>query len=92
MLQPKRPGEILRAALGLHQQRLLTLIAIAAVLVVPGGILNWQQSCSNGACQITVFDGEVAPFEGYVAFSLTAARALAILLEHEQPKRGGGFA
>lgn len=59
MLQPKRPGEILRAALGLHQQRLLTLIAIAAVLVVPGGILNWQQSCSNGACRITVFDGEV---------------------------------
>jgi hypothetical protein len=31
-------------------------------------------------------------FEGYVAFSLTAATALAILLEHEQPKRGGGFA
>jgi hypothetical protein len=59
MLQPKRPGEILRAALRLHQRRLLTLIAIAAVLVVPGGILNWQQSCSNGACRITVFDGEV---------------------------------
>jgi hypothetical protein len=59
MLQPKRPGEILQAALELHQQQLLTLIAIAAVLVVPGGILNWQQSCSNGACRITVLDGEV---------------------------------
>jgi hypothetical protein len=58
-LQPKRPGEILRAALELHQQQLLTLIAIAAVLVVPGGILNWRQSCSKGACRIMVFDGEV---------------------------------
>jgi hypothetical protein len=58
-LQPKRPGEILRAAFELYQRQLLTLIAISAVLVVPGGILNWQQSCSNGACRITVFDGEV---------------------------------
>jgi hypothetical protein len=58
-LQPKRPGEILRAALELHQRQLLTLIAISAVLVVPGGILNWQQSCSNGACRITLFDGVV---------------------------------
>jgi hypothetical protein len=58
-LQPKRPGEILRAAFDLYQRRLLTLIAIAAVLVVPGGILNWQQRCSNGACRITVLDGEV---------------------------------
>jgi hypothetical protein len=58
-LQPKRPSEILRAALELHQRQLLTLIAISAVLVVPGGILNWQQSCSNGACRITLFDGVV---------------------------------
>jgi hypothetical protein len=58
-LQPKRPGEILRAAFELYQRQLLTLIAISAVLVVPGGILNWRQWCSNGACRITVFDGEV---------------------------------
>jgi hypothetical protein len=58
-LQPKRPGEILQAAFELAQRQLLTLIAISAVLVVPGGILNWQQSCSNGACRITVLDGEV---------------------------------
>jgi hypothetical protein len=37
MPQPKRPGEILQAALELHQQQLLTLIAIAAVLVAPAG-------------------------------------------------------
>jgi hypothetical protein len=58
-LQPKRPGEIMRAAFELYQRQLLTLIALSAVLVVPGGILNWQQSCSNGACQITAFNGEV---------------------------------
>jgi len=59
ILRPRRPGAILGAALELYQRQLLTLIAIAAVLVVPGGILNWRQSCSNGACRITVLDGEV---------------------------------
>jgi Membrane domain of glycerophosphoryl diester phosphodiesterase len=58
-LQPKRPGEILRAAFELYQRQLLTLMAIAAVLVVPGGILNWRQWCSHGACRITVLDGVV---------------------------------
>jgi hypothetical protein len=58
-LRPRRPGAILGAAFELYQRQLLTLIAIAAVLVVPGGILNWRQSCSNGACRITVLDGEV---------------------------------
>jgi Membrane domain of glycerophosphoryl diester phosphodiesterase len=58
-LQPKRPGEILRAALELYQRQLLTLIAVSAVLVVPGGILNWRQWCSHGACRITVLDGVV---------------------------------
>ena len=59
ILGPRRPGAILSAAFELYQRQLLTLIAIAAVLVVPGGILNWRQSCSNGACRITVLDGEV---------------------------------
>jgi Membrane domain of glycerophosphoryl diester phosphodiesterase len=58
-LQPKRPGAILGAAFELYQRHMLTPIAIAAVLVIPGGILNWRQSCSNGACRITVLDGEV---------------------------------
>jgi hypothetical protein len=58
-LRPRRPRAILGAALELYQRQLLTLIATSAVLVVPGGILNWQQSCSNGACRITVLDGEV---------------------------------
>jgi Membrane domain of glycerophosphoryl diester phosphodiesterase len=58
-LQPRRPRAILGAALDLYQRQLLTLITISAVLVVPGGILNWRQSCSNGACRITVLDGQV---------------------------------
>jgi hypothetical protein len=58
-LQPRRPGAILSAAFELYQRQLLTLIAISAVLVVPGGILNWRQSCSNGACRIMILDGEV---------------------------------
>jgi Membrane domain of glycerophosphoryl diester phosphodiesterase len=58
-LEPRRPRAILGAAFELYRRRPLTLIAISAVLVVPGGILNWQQSCSNGACRITVLDGEV---------------------------------
>jgi Membrane domain of glycerophosphoryl diester phosphodiesterase len=58
-LRPRRPGEIIRAAFELYQRHMLTLIAISAVLVVPGGILNWRQSCSNGACWITILDGEV---------------------------------
>jgi Membrane domain of glycerophosphoryl diester phosphodiesterase len=58
-LRPRRPGAILGAAVELYQRQLLMLIAIAAVLVVPGGILNWQQRCSKGACRITVLDGEV---------------------------------
>jgi hypothetical protein len=49
----------MRAAFELYQRQLLTLIAISAVLVVPGGILNWRQWCSNGACRITILDGEV---------------------------------
>jgi hypothetical protein len=36
-LQPERPGAILGAALELSQRHMLTLIAISAVLVVPGG-------------------------------------------------------
>ena len=58
-LRPRRPRALLGAALDLYQRHLLALIGVAAVLVVPGGILNWQQSCSNGACRITVLDGEV---------------------------------
>ena len=58
-LRPRRPGAILSAAFELYQRQLLRLIAISAVLVVPGGILSWRQSCSNGACRITILDGEV---------------------------------
>ena len=58
-LRPRRPGAILGAALELYQRQLVTLIAISAVLVVPGGILNWRQSCSKGACRITILDGQV---------------------------------
>ena len=72
-LRPRRPGAILGAAFELYQRQLLRLIAISAVLVVPGGILNWQQSCSNGACRITVFDGEV------VSTSLWATTAWALV-------------
>jgi Membrane domain of glycerophosphoryl diester phosphodiesterase len=80
-LQPKRPGEILRAAFELYQRQLLTLIALSAVLVVPGGILNWQQWCSNGACRITVLDGEVVStsFWATPAWALAAPIALLAL-------------
>jgi Membrane domain of glycerophosphoryl diester phosphodiesterase len=71
-LRPRRPTAILGAALDLYQRQLLTLTAISAVLVVPGGILNWQQSCSKGACRITVFDGEVVS----TSFWTTTAWAL----------------
>jgi Membrane domain of glycerophosphoryl diester phosphodiesterase len=77
-LQPRRPGAILGAAFELYQRQLLTLIAIAAVLVVPAGILNWQQRCSNGACRITVLDGEVVStsFWATTAWVLVAPIAL----------------
>ena len=80
-LRPRRPGAILGAALELYQRQLLTLIAIAAVLVVPGGILNWRQSCSNGACRITVLDGEVVStsFWATPAWALVAPIALLAL-------------
>jgi Membrane domain of glycerophosphoryl diester phosphodiesterase len=80
-LRPRRPGEILRAAFELYQRQLLTLIVISAVLVVPGEILNWQQSCSNGACRITVLDGEVVStsFWATTAWALVAPIALLAL-------------
>ena len=80
-LQPKRPGAILGAAFELYQRQLLTLIAIAAVLVVPSGILNWRQWCSNGACRITILDGEVVStsFWATPAWVLVAPIALLAL-------------
>jgi Membrane domain of glycerophosphoryl diester phosphodiesterase len=79
-LRPRRPRAILGAALDLYQRKLLTLTAISAVLVVPGGILNWQQSCSNGACRITVFDGEVVStsFWATTAWMVPAIALLAL--------------
>ena len=38
-LRPRRPGEIMRAALELYQRQLLTLIASSAVLVAPIALL-----------------------------------------------------
>jgi hypothetical protein len=80
-LRPRRPGAILGAALELYQRQLLTLIAISAVLVVPGGILNWRQWCSNGSCRITVLDGEVVltSFWATPAWALVAPIALLVL-------------
>jgi hypothetical protein len=79
-LRPRRPRAILGAALELCQRQLLTLTAISAVLVVPGGILNWQQSCSNGSCRITVFDGEVVStsFWATTAWMVPAIALLAL--------------
>jgi hypothetical protein len=80
-LWPRRPRAILGAALELHQRQLLTLIAISAVLVIPGGILNWRQSCSSGACRITVLDGEVVSTSLWTttAWALVAPIALLAL-------------
>ena len=80
-LRPRRPGAILRAALELYRRQLLRLIAISAVLVVPGGILNWRQWCSNGACRITVLDGEVVSTSLWAtpAWALVAPIALLVL-------------
>jgi hypothetical protein len=44
-----------------------------------------------GGCAVRP-PGRFAPFEGYVAFSLTAATAFAILLKHEDSERGGELA
>ena len=57
-LQPRRAGELLGAALELYARHPLTLIALAAAVLVPISVLNWQTGCSrNQGCRITVLDG-----------------------------------
>jgi hypothetical protein len=59
-LQPRRAGELLGAALELYGRHPLTLIALAAALVVPMGVLNWQADCSRiQGCRITVLEDVV---------------------------------
>jgi hypothetical protein len=59
-LPPRRAGEILRAALELYGRHPLTLVALAAAMLVPLGVLNWWADCSpNQGCRITVLDGVV---------------------------------
>jgi hypothetical protein len=59
-LPPRRAGEIMGAALELYGRRPLPLIALAATVVVPLGVLNWQTGCSRvQGCRITVMDGVV---------------------------------
>ena len=59
-LQPRRAGELLGAAFGLYARHPLTLIALAAIVVVPLSVLNWQAGCSRTqGCRITVLDGAV---------------------------------
>jgi Membrane domain of glycerophosphoryl diester phosphodiesterase len=79
-LRPRRPGAILGAAFELYQRQLLRLIAISAVLVVPGGILNWRQSCSKGACRIMVFDGEVVSTSFWATTAWVLVAPIALLM------------
>jgi hypothetical protein len=59
-LQPRRAGELLGAAFGLYARHPLTLIALAAAVLVPISVLNWQTGCSRTqGCGITVLDGVV---------------------------------
>jgi hypothetical protein len=59
-LQPRRAGELLGAALELYARHPLTLIALAAAVLVPISILNWQTGCSRTqGCRTTVLDGVV---------------------------------
>jgi hypothetical protein len=59
-LQPRRAGELLGAALELYGRHPLTLIALAAAMVVPLSVLNWRAGCSRiQGCQIMVLDGMV---------------------------------
>jgi hypothetical protein len=59
-LQPRRAGELLGAALELYGRHPLTLIALAAAMVVPMGVLNWQADCSRiQGCRITVLEDVV---------------------------------
>jgi hypothetical protein len=59
-LQPRRAGELLGAALELYGRHPLTLIALAAAMVVPLGVLNWQADCSRiQGCRIMVLDDVV---------------------------------
>jgi hypothetical protein len=72
-LRPRRAGELLGVAFELYQRHLLALAAIAAVVVVPLGVLNWQQRCRPG-CRITVLDGVAisTSFWGTIAGVLAA--------------------
>jgi hypothetical protein len=76
-LRPRRSGEILGAAFELYQRHLLALAAVAAVVVVPLNVLNWQQQCRPG-CRFTVLDGVAfsTSFWGTVAGVLTAVAVL----------------
>jgi hypothetical protein len=60
VLQPRRAGELLGAALELYGRHPLTLIALAAAMLVPLGVLNWRAGCSRiQGCQIIVLDDVV---------------------------------
>jgi hypothetical protein len=76
-LQPRRAGELLRAALDHYQRHPWTLIALIAVWVFPMGILNWQAHCGRSrSCRITVLDGVVVS----TSWSATTAWVVGILL------------
>jgi hypothetical protein len=76
-LQPRRAGELLRAALDHYQQRPWTLIALVAVWMFPMGVLNWQAHCGRSrGCRITVLDGVVVS----TSWSATTAWVVVVLL------------
>jgi hypothetical protein len=59
-LQQRRAGELLGAALELYGRHPLTLIALAAAMLVPMSVLNWQAGCSRiQGCRIMVLDDVV---------------------------------
>jgi hypothetical protein len=80
-LRPRRPGELLRAALDPYGRRPLALAAVAAVALVPAGILNWQVLCRADGCRITVLDGVVVStsLRSTVAWALAPVAVLAVL-------------
>jgi hypothetical protein len=76
-LQPRRAGEILRAAFELYQRHALALVALTVVMVTPLGILNWQHDCSRTkGCRITVLDGLVVS----TSWSTTAVTVVVLIL------------
>jgi hypothetical protein len=80
-LQPRRAGEILGAALRLYHRHPWTLIALAAVWLVPMGVLNWRADCSRSqGCRIMVLNDVVVSTSWWATVAWVAILALSLVV------------